>query len=55
MKRVFVAGHRGMVGAAIVRKLEQKDSIDQVYLAVEKVGGIHANDWFLANQSNFRG
>ena len=72
---VFVAGHRGMVGSAIVRQLEQvegctvvkcdrseldladKDavsrffadnSIDQVYLAAAKVGGIHANNTYPA-------
>ena len=30
MKRVFVAGHRGMVGAAIVRNLEQRNDIEIV-------------------------
>ena len=73
--QVFVAGHRGMVGSAIVRKLEQdlsvdiitrsrdeldltnqaqvqqffaETSIDQVYLAAAKVGGIHANNAYPA-------
>lgn len=75
MKTVFVAGHRGMVGAAIVRNLEQRsninvvtrtraeldltsqaavsqffaeNSIDEVYLAAAKVGGIHANNTYPA-------
>lgn len=30
MKKVFIAGHRGMVGAAIVRNLEQKNNIEIV-------------------------
>ena len=30
MKKVFVAGHRGMVGAAIVRNLEQRSDIEIV-------------------------
>lgn len=30
MKTVFVAGHRGMVGAAIVRQLEQRDDVTVV-------------------------
>lgn len=72
---IFVAGHRGMVGSAIVRRLEalgyrniltvcrgeldltdqtqvqtffKQYSIDQVYLAAAKVGGIQANDSYPA-------
>ena len=75
MKNVFVAGHRGMVGAAIVRQLSKRtdvnivtrsrdeldltnqvsvdeffveNSIDEVYLAAAKVGGIHANNTYPA-------
>ena len=73
---VFIAGHRGMVGSAIIRQLaqdttyeivtrnrdeldlmSQKDvanffqtqSIDQVYLAAAKVGGIVANNTYPAD------
>lgn len=74
MNRIFVAGHGGLVGSAICRRLEvdgveavvasrgevdltdqhavnewfSSQSIDQVYLAAAKVGGIHANDSFPA-------
>jgi len=75
-KRIYVAGHRGMVGSAIVRQLEaqgdvelvlrtrseldltnqaavntffETESIDQVYLAAAKVGGIVGNNTYPAD------
>ncbi len=75
-KRVYIAGHRGMVGAAIARILAlrpdvelitrthaeldltsqeavraffREQSIDEVYLAAAKVGGIFANDHYPAD------
>ena len=75
-KTIFVAGHAGMVGSAIIRQLEKnpsntlltatrseldltnqqavneffaKHSIDEVYLAAAKVGGIQANNAFPAD------
>jgi GDP-L-fucose synthase len=73
---IYVAGHRGMVGSAIVRRLKKKGfqnivtctsaeldltsqtavhdffsshSIDVVFLAAAKVGGIHANNTYPAD------
>lgn len=73
--KVYIAGHNGMVGSALVRQLQnqadvelvtrtrdelnlldqaavqqffQHESIDQVYLAAAKVGGIHANNEYPA-------
>jgi GDP-L-fucose synthase len=75
-KRIYVAGHRGMVGSAIVRQLQAQgdvelilrtraeldltnqtavnsffdtESIDQVYLAAAKVGGIVGNSTYPAD------
>jgi GDP-L-fucose synthase len=75
MSTIFVAGHRGMVGQAIVRVLERRggdtlvlrtrdeldltdqaavceffssQTIDQVYVAAARVGGIHANNTYPA-------
>jgi GDP-L-fucose synthase len=75
MERIFVAGHRGMVGSALVRALRQRgnsqlilrshdeldlcdaeqvdeffseNSIDTVYLAAARVGGIYANNSYPA-------
>ncbi|MFU8946829.1 GDP-L-fucose synthase [Mycetocola zhadangensis] len=74
-KRIWVAGHRGMVGSAIVRELSQgasevitvdrtdldltdqravaryvaTQSIDEIYLAAARVGGIHANNTYPAD------
>jgi len=73
--RIYIAGHRGMVGSAITKQLQNnsdielvtrthaeldltnqaavnaffaEESIDQVYLAAAKVGGIHANNTYPA-------
>ena len=74
-QRIYVAGHAGMVGSAIVRALQRQgndtiitrshaeldltdqsavraffdsESIDQIYLAAARVGGIHANNTYPA-------
>ena len=75
MKKIFIAGHKGMVGSAIVRKLKnkynkiviadkkklnlldqksvlsffKKNKFDEVYLCAAKVGGIHANNTYVAD------
>lgn len=75
-KRIYIAGHRGMVGSALLRQLQnqpdveivtrtrteldlthqpsvqdffQQESIDEVYLAAARVGGIHANSTYPAD------
>src|SRR5215471_17389103 len=40
-KKVWVAGHRGLVGSALVRRLQREDC---EILTAPRVGGIYAND-----------
>lgn len=51
-KRVFVAGHRGMAGSAIVRRLEREDceilSIERAALDLRRQGDVEA--WFAAHR-----
>ena len=75
MKKIFIAGHKGMVGSAIFRKLRNKSNkivlvdkkklnllnqksvlsffkkykFDEVYLCAAKVGGIYANNKYVAD------
>ena len=75
MKKIFIAGYKGMVGSAIFRKLKNKSNkiviadkkklnlldqnsvlsffkrnkFDEVYLCAAKVGGIHANNTYVAD------
>lgn len=76
MKKIYIAGHNGMVGSALVRQLQQQtnleiitrthadldltdqaavkhffqqETIDEVYLAAARVGGIHANNTYPAD------
>lgn len=53
MKRIFVAGHKGMVGSAIVRQLSQ-DSNNQIIIAertqVDLVNQQSVGDFFANNQ-----
>ena len=74
MMKIFIGGHKGMVGSAILRKLKnthnkivvadkkkinlldqksvlsffKKNKFDEVYLCAAKVGGIHANNTYVA-------
>lgn len=52
MKTVFVAGHRGMVGAAIVRKLEKRSDVKLITQTRTELGLINqqaVSDFFAAN------
>jgi GDP-L-fucose synthase len=53
--RVFVAGHGGLVGAAITRKLERDDSIDRLTATRDQLDlrdQAAVNYWFKANRPN---
>ncbi|ADO47898.1 GDP-L-fucose synthase [[Enterobacter] lignolyticus] len=42
-QRIFVAGHRGMVGSAIVRQLEQRDDVELVLRSREQLNLLDAS------------
>jgi len=49
MKRVFVAGHKGMVGSAIVRMLKEQDNIELITrdrVELDLLNPISVNDFF---------
>ena len=49
MQRIFVAGHRGMVGSAIVRQLEQRGDVDLVLRSRDELNLLDSrevNDFF---------
>lgn len=43
-KRVFVAGHKGMVGSAIVRQLKNRDDIELVLRSRQELNLLNAQD-----------
>lgn len=43
-KRVFVAGHNGMVGSAIVRQLKNRDDIELVLRSRQELNLLNAQD-----------
>ncbi|MGK1995271.1 NAD-dependent epimerase/dehydratase family protein, partial [Klebsiella pneumoniae] len=51
-KRVFVAGHNGMVGSAIVRQLKNRDDIELVLRTRQEINLLNAQDVndFFANE-----
>ncbi|HCC7035311.1 TPA: NAD-dependent epimerase/dehydratase family protein, partial [Klebsiella pneumoniae] len=51
-KRVFVAGHNGMVGSAIVRQLKNRDDIELVLRSRQEINLLNAQDvnYFFANE-----
>ncbi|EJA0895135.1 NAD-dependent epimerase/dehydratase family protein, partial [Escherichia coli] len=51
-KRVFVAGHNGMVGSAIVRQLKNRDDIELVLRSRQELNLLNAQDVnnFFANE-----
>jgi GDP-L-fucose synthase len=54
--RIFVAGHRGLVGAAIVRRLEQAghtDILTATRAELDLRDQAAVNDWFAANRPDF--
>jgi len=54
--RVFVAGHRGLVGSAIIRRLEQQDGADVLTATREQLDlrdQAAVNYWFKANRPEF--
>ena len=53
MNKVFVAGHRGMVGSAIVRQLQQQGDVELLLAGRDELDlsdGVAVDSWFEANK-----
>lgn len=52
-QRIFVAGHRGMVGSAIVRQLEQRENVDLILRTRDELNLLDSqavNEFFATEQ-----
>ena len=53
MNKIFVAGHKGMVGSAIVRRLQQQGEIELLLAGRDELDlsdGVAVDSWFEANK-----
>ena len=53
MKKIFVAGHRGMVGSAIVRQLEQRGDVELLLAGRDELDlsdSVAVEQWFAVNK-----
>ena len=49
-QRIFIAGHRGMVGSAIRRQLEQRGDVELVLRTRDELNLLDSRAYFLAEK-----